>query len=94
MLKKSASGVLALLRGSTLRGTLQIFEKLKGLIRSPRFIVRANGYTKCGPYLLAASLAAALLDGLFEHPEVIETVAPSEACQWYFMGKPSFSVVC
>jgi hypothetical protein len=43
---------------------------------------------------LAASLAAALLDGLFEHPAVIETVAPSEASQWYFMGKPSFSAVC
>jgi hypothetical protein len=39
MLKKSASGVLASLRGSTYRG------------------VR-----------LASSLAAALLDGLFEHP--------------------------
>ena len=68
MLKKSTSIVLASLRGSTLRGTLRIFEILKGLIRSPRFIVRANGYTKCGPYLLASSLAAALLDGLFEYP--------------------------
>ena len=68
MLKKSASSVLASLRGSTLRGTLRTFERLKGLIRSPRFIVRADGYTKCGPYLLASSLAAALLNGLFEHP--------------------------
>jgi hypothetical protein len=42
MLKKSASGVLASLRGSTYRS------------------VR-----------LASSLAAALLDSLFEHPEVI-----------------------
>jgi len=41
---------------------------LKGLIRSLIFIARANGYTKCGPYLLASSLAAALLDGPFEHP--------------------------
>jgi hypothetical protein len=68
MLKKSASFVLAPLRDSTLRGTPRIFEILKGLIRSPRFIVRANGYTKCGPYLLASSLAAAALDGHFEHP--------------------------
>ena len=44
-----------------MRGTLRIFEILKGLIRSPRFIVRANGYTKCGLYLLDSSLAAALL---------------------------------
>jgi hypothetical protein len=67
-LTKSASGVLASLRGSTLRGMLRIFEILKGLIRSPRFIARANGYTKCGPYLLSSSLAAALLDGLSEQP--------------------------
>ena len=44
------------------------FEILKGFIRSPRFIARANGYTECGPYLLASSLVAALLNGLFEHP--------------------------
>jgi hypothetical protein len=25
---------------------------------------KANGYTKCGPYLLASSLAAALLNGI------------------------------
>jgi hypothetical protein len=59
MLKKSASGVLASLRGS---------EVLEGIFRSPRSILRANGHTKCGWYLLASSLAAALLDGLFEHP--------------------------
>ena len=47
MLKKSASGVLASLRGSTYRS------------------VR-----------LASSLAAALLDGRFEHPEAIVTSAP------------------
>lgn len=50
---------------------------------SPRFIVRANGPTKCGRYLLRSSLAAALTAerrvsarrgwagvnrGLFEHP--------------------------
>ncbi len=68
MLKKSASFVLASLRGSKLRGTPRIFEILKGLIRSLRFIARANGYTKCGPYLLTSSLAAAALNGHFEHP--------------------------
>src|SRR5690349_16458295 len=49
MLKKSASGVLASLRGSTYRS------------------VR-----------LAPSLAAALLDSLFEHPEVILVLAHTE----------------
>jgi len=39
-----------------------------GLIRSPRPILGVNGHTKCGTYLLASSLAAALLDSLFEHP--------------------------
>jgi hypothetical protein len=47
MLKKTASGVLASLRGSTYRS------------------VR-----------LASSLAAALLDGLFEHPEAIVASMP------------------
>jgi hypothetical protein len=74
MLKKSASGVLASLRGS---------EVLEDILRSPRSILRANGHTKCGWYLLASSLAAALLgtrrvsarqgwvgekSSLFEHP--------------------------
>jgi len=63
MLKKSASGVLALLRGS---------EVLEDILRSPRSILRANGHTKCGWYLLASSLTAALLDGLFEHPEPVD----------------------
>ncbi len=48
MLKKSASGVLASLKGSTYRS------------------VR-----------LASSLAAALLDSLFEHPEGILALAPN-----------------
>jgi hypothetical protein len=59
MLKKSASGVLASLRGS---------EALEGIFRSPRSILRANGPTMCGWYLLTSSLAAALPDSLFEHP--------------------------
>ena len=74
MLEKSASIVLASLRGST-----RVFRKskaLEGIFRSPRPIARANGSTKCGPHLLASSLAAALRDGLFEHPETIVTSVP------------------
>jgi hypothetical protein len=56
---------------------------MMGFFCSPRFIVRANGPTKCGRYLLRSSLAAALpaewrvlarrgwageKSGLFEHP--------------------------
>ena len=77
MLKKSASFVLASLRGS---------EALESIFLSPRSILRANGHTKCGWYLLASSLVAALPAerrvlarwgwagenrGHFEHPETI-----------------------
>jgi hypothetical protein len=65
MLKKSASGVLASLRGSTYRS------------------VR-----------LASSLAAALLDSLFEHPARGISVAIGV---WAFESSPchnSFSVAC
>jgi hypothetical protein len=58
-------------------------ECLKGFFRSPRPMQGRTAHTKCGMYLLASSLAAALLgqrrvsarrgwagekDGLFEHP--------------------------
>jgi hypothetical protein len=62
MLKKSASGVLASLRGSTYRS------------------VR-----------LASSLVAAFLDGLFEHPAIIDDLVPSVIFQQCLMYKPSFS---
>ena len=54
----------------------------------------ANGFTKCGPYLLASSLAAALLDGHFEHPAAILKSVPYGRFQWWFMNKPSFSAAC
>ena len=82
MLKKSASGVLASLRGS---------EVLEDMFRSPRSILRANGHTKCGWYLLASLLAAALLDGHFEHPATMLISAPSVRCHWRFTYKSSFS---
>jgi len=65
MLKKSASGVLASLRGSTYRS------------------VR-----------LAASLAAALLDSLFEHPEVILILAPNGSFRPYFWHQLGFPATC
>jgi hypothetical protein len=71
MLKKSASGVLAALRDSTLTRTFRSSETSTGLIRSPGSIVGVNGHTKCGVYLFASSLAAALLNGHFEHPEIV-----------------------
>jgi len=61
MLKKSASGVLASLRGSTYRS------------------VR-----------LAASLAVALLNGLFEHPEVILALVPNGNFRHYLASTEFF----
>jgi hypothetical protein len=61
MLKKTASIVLASLRGSTYRS------------------VR-----------LASSLAAALLDGLFEHPVLLERQFHMNALSRRFVYKPSF----
>ena len=65
MLKKSASGVLAALRGSTYRS------------------VR-----------LASSLAAALLDGLFEHPARCTPVIPDVPTREIPAYPQSFSAAC
>jgi hypothetical protein len=65
MLKKSASGVLASLRGSTYRS------------------VR-----------LASSLAAALLDSLFEHPGVYGPIVLPVMFQRWAKPKPNLSTVC
>jgi hypothetical protein len=43
---------------------------------------------------LASSLTAALLDGLFEHPEPVLTSAPSGRFQRHFVYKSSFSAAC
>jgi hypothetical protein len=43
---------------------------------------------------LASSLAAALLDGLFEHPEAIEAFMPYGVFQPCFSHMPSFSTAC
>lgn len=82
MLKKFASGVLASFRDS---------EELEDILRSPRSILGANGHTKCGWYLLASLLAAALpaewrvsarrgwageKPGYFEHPVAMLKSAP------------------
>jgi hypothetical protein len=72
MLKRSASIVLASLRGSTLWRSFSDIGNTGGAF--PFAKIYPNGrtaHTKCGLYLLASSLAAALLNGLFEHPAEI-----------------------
>jgi hypothetical protein len=41
-----------------------------------------------------ADLAAALLDSLFEHPEVVLALAPNGNFQPYFWYQPNFSAAC
>jgi hypothetical protein len=43
---------------------------------------------------LATSLTAVLLDGLFEHPEIIEAFVPFVIFQRCLMYEPSFSADC
>jgi len=92
MLKKSASGVLALLRGSTYRGgSLGYRNHWRGIsVRQDQFKGR-TAHTKCGLYLIASSLAAALLDDLFEHPASVCCSCPrctdyrsSTMPNWFF----------
>jgi hypothetical protein len=64
MLKKSASSVLASLRGSTCGAS-----RGKEPIRA--HVIEARGSSELGMYLLASSLAATLLDGHFQHPEAL-----------------------
>ena len=64
---------------------------MRGFSVCQELLRRSNGYTKCGPYRLASSLAAALLDSSFEHPDVILTFAPYGKFQPYFWHQPSFS---
>jgi hypothetical protein len=73
MLKKSASFVLASLRGSRIEEN-NYWRPLS--VRQESFEGR-TAHTKCGMYLLASSLAAALLNGLFEHPAWCFPIAAS-----------------
>ncbi len=92
MTKKSASFVLALLRGSTYRTEpLGCRNHWRGFfVRQDSFKGR-TAHTKCGTYLLASSLVAALLDDLFEHPTMVVSSCPRRAghrssavSKWFF----------
>jgi hypothetical protein len=54
---------------------------------------REVAHTKCGLYLLASLFAAALPDGLFEHPAAIVISTPFCKFQRCIAYKPSFSAV-
>jgi hypothetical protein len=79
---------------------LNVEEKLLGGQKHWRgFSVRQDlfegrtAHTKCGLYLLGSSLAAALLDGLFEHPPPVPSVRAIELCYAeMFFQNPSRAV--
>ncbi|OAI47827.1 hypothetical protein AYO43_03925 [Nitrospira sp. SCGC AG-212-E16] len=77
MLKKSASGVFASFKDSTYGGEpLGYQNHWRGFsVRQDSFKGR-TAHTKFGTYLLASSLAAALLDEPFEHPAAAGHVVP------------------
>src|ERR1700675_2958525 len=110
MLKKSVSFVLASLRGSTYRGEpLGYRNHWRGFsVRQDPFKGR-TAHTKCGTYLLASSIAAALLgtrrvsarqgwagekSGLFEHPAWRTPVIPDVQTSEIPACPQSFSVAC
>src|SRR5437879_598620 len=68
MLKKPTSGVLASLRGSTRRELFGGRKHWRDLSVHQDPFKERTAHTKCGTYLLASSLAAALMDDIFEHP--------------------------
>jgi hypothetical protein len=72
MLKKSASGVLVLLRGSTLRRSAADIGSTGGYFPFAKIHCMGERLHEVRVRtLLASSLTPALLDGLFEHPEPV-----------------------
>ena len=53
-----------------------------------------TAHTKCGTHLLASSLAAALLNSLFEHPEATGVSTQFSEILTIFLRNPSFSAAC
>ena len=66
-MKKASSCVLASLKDSTYYADSRRAELLEGLFRSQEPLLGRTAHTKWGLYLLGPSLAAALLEILFEH---------------------------
>jgi len=67
---------------------------VRGFSVCQELLRRANGSTKCGPYLLASSLAAAALDGHFEHPASRSCADTIPKITVGFEHKLSFPAAC
>jgi hypothetical protein len=88
MLKKSASGVLASFRSSTGTRPPRHSAARTDLVLLIRRTVRPRGYAS-GP-----SLAAALLDSLFEHPVKVSCVSPGVQAIESLLFKVGFFAAC
>jgi hypothetical protein len=66
------------------------------MLKKPTSIVLASFRPSTYPrgYAFEPSLAAALLDGLFEQPDGILALAPRGKFQPYFWHQPNFSAAC
>ena len=110
MLKKPASGVLASLRGSTYRGMpLGYRSYWRGFSVRQDQLRGRTAHTKCGTYLLASSLAAALPAerrvltrrgwagvnrDFFEHPDPYVTSTPLSRVFTVYRVYTEFFSVC
>jgi hypothetical protein len=110
MLKKSASGVLASLKSSTYRMRLLEVGSTRGCLSVRQDPLQGRtAHTKCGVYLLASSLAAALLgrgrvsarqgwagekSGHFEHPAWYSHAVTGVRTSEVLACHNSFSTVC
>jgi hypothetical protein len=77
MLKKSASIVLASLRGSTYR-SVRLASSLAAALLGTRRVLARQGWE-------------GEMSGLFEHPAIIDDLVPSVIVQQCLIYKPSFS---
>jgi hypothetical protein len=64
------------------------------LKKSASFVLASLRSSTYRSVRLASSLAAVALDGHFEHPETILTLAPYGRILQRFVYKPSFSAAC
>ena len=68
--------------------------EVEGTVPIRSHVIEASGSSKLRMYLLAPSLATALQDSLFEHPDVTLPFALYEPFQPSSWHQPSFSAAC
>ncbi|RPH81282.1 MAG: hypothetical protein EHM80_02850 [Nitrospiraceae bacterium] len=69
-------------------------EALKGFSARYNPLYGRTAHTKCGRYLLGPTLAAALLDSLFEHPAWCSLVIQNAPTFEFPLSRNSFPAAC